>query len=261
MDAGQFAPGDRQVARAARPARQKHGVEAALKIGERQVDADHHPGFEGDPFRGHLRQAAVENALLELKVRDAVAQDAADARLALEHGHLVSRPGQLLRRRQARRTAADDGDAATALDGRGFRLDPAFAPAFLYDGQLELPDGHRLLVEVQRAGGLAGSRTDPSGDLGEVVGAMQQRQRLAPMAAVGQIIEVWDEIAQRAAVSMAEGNAAVHATTSLLLQMFKTLWFVNFAPILDAHIYRTTSWYLAWCCDETLWISQELPPP
>ena len=50
------------------------------------VDADVAAGPEGDAFLvAHQRQAALEPALLELELRNAVAEQAADAIGALEH--------------------------------------------------------------------------------------------------------------------------------------------------------------------------------
>jgi hypothetical protein len=44
---------------------------------------------------------------------------------------------------------------------------------------------------------------------------------------------------------MTEGNTAIHATPSLLLQVFDALWFVDFMPVFDAYINWTTLWSFA----------------
>jgi hypothetical protein len=54
-------------------------------------------------------------ALLHLEVGDAVAQQAADAAVLLEHRHRVAGARQLLRRRQAGRAGADHGHALAGL--------------------------------------------------------------------------------------------------------------------------------------------------
>ena len=64
-------------------------------------------GDELDAFGRHLLHAPVDPVLLHLEVRDAVAQQAADAIAFLEHRHPVARARQLLRRGQARGTATD----------------------------------------------------------------------------------------------------------------------------------------------------------
>ena len=74
-----------------------------LQVARRDVLTDDHPGLEAHPLGLHLMHAAVEHVLLQLEVGDPVAQEPADLRRALEHGHLVAGPAQLLRRGQARR--------------------------------------------------------------------------------------------------------------------------------------------------------------
>jgi hypothetical protein len=39
---------------------------------------------------------------------------------------------------------------------------------------------------------------------------------------------------------MTERDAAIHAATSLLLQVLKALRFIDFLPIFDPHIYRAS---------------------
>ena len=60
---------------------------------DRDVDADVRAGAELGALGLHLREAPVEDALLHLELGDAVAQQAADAVGALEHGDRRGRPG------------------------------------------------------------------------------------------------------------------------------------------------------------------------
>ena len=75
------------------------------------VDADVDAGAELDPFLRQQVEPAIEEALLELELRDAVAQQAADAIGALEDGDPVPGAIQLRGRRQAGRPRSDHRDA------------------------------------------------------------------------------------------------------------------------------------------------------
>ena len=62
-------------------------------------------------------------------------------------------------------------------------------PRLVDNGAFDGLDGDRRILEVQRAGGLAGRRTDPPGDLGEVVRRVEQIER----AGSGVIVYMFDE--------------------------------------------------------------------
>ncbi len=65
---------------------------------------------------GHqLLDAAVDVGLVQLEVGNAVAQQATDLVVLLEHGHVVAGARQLLGRRQTRRAGADHGHLLAAL--------------------------------------------------------------------------------------------------------------------------------------------------
>ena len=122
----------------------------------------------------------------------------------------------------------DDGDPLAGAHGRRLGVNPAFVEAAFDDGQLDLLDRHRFLVQRQRARAFAWSRANAAGELGEVVGALQALQRLAPQAAVDQAVPFGDQVVDRAAGShavqqragMAERNAAAHAAGGLRLAAF-----------------------------------------
>jgi hypothetical protein len=119
VDAVQVAPGHRQVARLLGAAGQQHGVEVGLQLRRRDGFlgpvgdlaalgqlAHQHAGAEHDALGLHLLHAAVDVRLLHLEVGNAVAQQAADAVVLLEHRDVVADARQLLRRRQAGRAGA-----------------------------------------------------------------------------------------------------------------------------------------------------------
>ena len=83
------------------------------------------PGAEPRALVLHLAQPAVEVALLHLEVGDAVAQQAADAVVALEDRDGVAGAGQLLRGGQAGGAGADDGDGLAGEPHAAARARPS----------------------------------------------------------------------------------------------------------------------------------------
>jgi len=128
---------------------------------------------------------------------------------------------QLLGGSHAGGAAADDSDALAGEMPRRGRLgfDPALREGALDDRVLDLFDRHRVpLADLQHARRLARRGAEAPGEVGEVVGGVQLRDRLAPAVAVDEVVPVGDQVAQRAAV-VTEGHAAVHAAGALLAQL------------------------------------------
>src|SRR6266511_2504974 len=78
VDAGELTPGDLEVARPLRAPRQYERVEVLSDRLDRQGRAHIDAVLEGDPGGLHEPEAAVEDALLHLELRDTVAQEPAD---------------------------------------------------------------------------------------------------------------------------------------------------------------------------------------
>src|SRR5690606_11257690 len=114
-------------------------------------DTDIHPVMENDALRLHLRDAAVNMVLLHLEVGDAVAQQAACLRLALEDMHLVPDPGELLSRGHPGRPGADDGNPLSGAGTRRLGPDPAVLPGLVGDRLLNRLDGDGHALEIERA--------------------------------------------------------------------------------------------------------------
>jgi len=143
--------------------------------------------------------------------------------------------GQLLGCRQTGRTGADHGHFFARLDSGWLGLDPAFGPTAVDDGVLNRLDAHRVTIEVHHASSLARGGANAAGELGEVVGAVQHGQGVLPIVAEHQVVEVGDDVVNRAA-AVAKRRAAVHATRRLgfgllgaqandkLFVMFQALW-------------------------------------
>ena len=106
----------------------------------------------------------------------------------------------------------------------------------------DILDGYRRFTDTHRAGTLAGSRTDPAGELGEIVGLQQPLERLLPQSPVNQIIPLRDQIIDGAAgghpaqqsAGVAVRRAAIHTARPLDLQFFIRKMKVKFLPIPDS---------------------------
>ena len=92
------------------------------------VHADLDAGAKLDALGPELVEAALDDALLDLEVRDTEADEAAARFVSLEDGHRVAGAIQLLRAREPGRTGADYGDAAAGADARRLRDDPCPPP-------------------------------------------------------------------------------------------------------------------------------------
>src|SRR4029078_13456246 len=177
--------------------------------------------------------AAVDEPLLHLEVRDAVAQQPADPIGTLEELDLVAGASELLRRRHAGGAGADDRDALAALPRGDERAHPALVESAVDDVFLDVLDRDRIVVDVEDARLLARGGTDAAGELGEVVGRVQPVDRLAPAAAVHEVVPVGDDVPERTAL-VTEGDAAIHAARALALQHLVGRALLELAPVLQA---------------------------
>jgi hypothetical protein len=98
---------------------------SAIELLGRHVLADGHAGDELDALGLQQLDAPVDDGLVQLHVRDAVHEQAADPVVALVDGHLVAGPVQLRRGGEAGRTAADDRDLEAGPGQRRLGDDPA----------------------------------------------------------------------------------------------------------------------------------------
>ena len=173
-----------------------------------------HAGADLQTFGDQLLDTAVDMGLVQLEVRNAVAQQAADLVVLLEQRHVVTGTHQLLGGCQTRRASPHHGHLLARQMGRQLRLDPALFPGAVDDGVLDGLDADGRAVDVGHAGSLAGCGADAARELREVVGAVQHLNGTGPIPAVHQIVEVRDDVVDRAAV-VAERRAAVHAACAL----------------------------------------------
>ena len=233
VHAGELAAGNLKVARPRRPAAEHDRVELAAQAGHRQIDADLDAGPELDAFRRHQRQPAIDEALFELELGDAVAQQAADAVGPFEDGHVMPGLVQLVGSGEAGRTRADDGHALTGAHGRRPRLNPSVLERVLDDRQLDRLDGDRVVVDAEHARAFARRRAQPARPLRKVVRRVQPIARRLPALVIDEIVPVGNDVAERAAL-MTERNAAVHAPGALVAHLRVGLGQIDFLPVAEA---------------------------
>src|SRR5437899_3162235 len=156
--------------------------------------------------------ASLHDLLLELEVRDAVDQQAADAVVAVVDRDLVTLAAQLLGGGKARWAGADDADALLALTARLDRLHPAFVPGGVGDELLDRADGDRFEALLDHAVAFAQAvlRADAAADLREIVGRGGKLVGLVDATLGGELQPVRDVVVQRA-VDLTERHAALRA--------------------------------------------------
>ena len=175
-----------------------------------------HAGSEGHALLFHLRHTAVNMGFLHFEIGNAVAQQATDAVVFFKQGDRVAGTCELLCCGHASRARAHHRHFFSAgLQSRA-SLHPAFAPGSVDDGMLDRLDAYRLVVHIEGAGSLAGGRADAAGELGKVVGAVQNINGVFPVAPKHQLIEIGNDVVDRAA-AVTKRCAAIHAPRGLLL--------------------------------------------
>src|SRR6202007_933291 len=149
------------------------------------------------------------------------------------HGHTVTGAGELLGRGQSGRPGADDRYRLPGQLVRRQRHHEAFFEGPVDDLQLDLLDRHRILVDSQHTRRLAWGRTQPAGEVGEVVGGVQPFDRVAPTAPAYQVVPFRDQVPQWTSV-VTEGNTAVHAAGCLMPQRLLVEVLVDLVPVAQA---------------------------
>ena len=187
------------------------GIEAFGQL----VDVDVLIVFELDAFFLEKMQTAVDDALVELEVWNAVTQQATGVLACLEDSHLVAFMVELVGSDKSGRSCTDDGNGL-AVAFWYFYAYIVFRESVLNDGALVFTVGGRLVVhEVEDTGFLAESRTDTSCELRKVVGGVEQAVSQLPVTLVEGVVPLRSLVAQRAS-PVTEGYTAIHAARSLL---------------------------------------------
>ncbi len=241
VDASKFAAGHRQVARLFGTAGEHQRVIFAEQLVGRDVDADMSAVMEGDAFRLHLRDAAVDVIFLHFEIGNAVAQKPAGLGPPLIDVDLMTGASELLRASEAGRTGADDRNLLAGSLRRRFGLETLRDGAVGY-GALDRFDRNGILVDVERARGFARRRADAAGHFREIIGGVEVARRLVPVAVVDEVVPVRDLVVDRTARragryrpgALAIGHAAIHAARGLGDVVLLRQRQHEFAPVANA---------------------------
>src|SRR4029079_13057704 len=168
---------------------------------------------------------------------NAVAKQAAGLGVFLEHVHVMAGAGKLLRAGHAGGTRAHDRDFLTGLHRRRLGLDPALLEGAIGNRAFDRLDGHRIVFDVERAGGLARRRTDAPGDFRKIIGGVEIARGFLPVAAIHQVVPVRDLVVYRTA-GVTIRNVAIHAARGLVRILLVGQGEDEFAPMPDALLDR-----------------------
>ena len=220
VHARKLTPRDRQVAAERGAAGEHDRVILFTKRLRADIGPDIHAAAELDSLGLQLLHAPPDPPLLELEIGDAIHEQPARPVGPLEHRDEMAGAIQLLRCGQSCRSAADDGHPLARPHRGSLRHHPALVEGPVGDRHLDLLDRDGILVDAEHARRLARRGADAAGELGEVVGGMQPLAGLVPLLAIHEVVEVGNDVPERAA-GVAEGHAAIHAAGALRLHLFR----------------------------------------
>src|SRR6266481_9434402 len=150
----------------------------------------------------------------------------------------MSRPRKLLSACKSRGSRTHDRDALSRLARGRQRRDPFFRPCVIDNVLLDQLDRDGIVVDVQDAGFFARRGTNSAGELRKVIGRVQPVDRLAPPAAIDEIVPIRNDVPEWATL-VAEGNSAIHAAGALRAELLFGHLEIEFAPILQTFADRT----------------------
>ena len=214
VDAVQLTARHRQIPGLGGAAGEAYSVKLGQQLFHRVVDTHVNPGPKFHSLLGHQLDATVDYPLIQLEVGNTQHQQAADVVGPLQDGNRMAGPVKLLGGGQPGGAGTDHCNLLAGALLRRLRLYPAFPVAPVGDFLLDVFDSYRVGVDAENAGGFAGSRANPPGELREIVGAQQHFQRLAPLALIDVVVKFRDDVAQ-GTTHVAKGNGAVHASGTL----------------------------------------------
>src|ERR1700686_282889 len=228
----QLASGNFQITWMLGAARQDDGIEFTTQIFDGDVVAHFCIGYKLEALGGHLLKAAIDDVLLQFELGNAIAQQSTDAIGFFVNHNRVPGATQLLRRSQSCRSRTDDRYFLSGANLRRLGSNPTLQKSALHNIFFVLLDRDWRLVDTQHTRGFTGSGANSAGKLGEIIGSVQLADGFLPASAIHQIVPVRNEIADGTS-GLAEWNAAIHAASALLAQLFLWKILIDFKPIVD----------------------------
>ena len=139
----------------------------------------------------------------------------------------------------------------------------------LDDGQLVVPDRHRVAVQAAGAGRLTQGGAHPPRKLRKAVGLGQAGQGLVQVPGVHQVVPLRHQVVERAPgehaaqlhSGLAEGHAALHAPRRLPAPFLLGQHEVELVPMPDALRRRLAGPTPAVKFQKSRWLSHYFPPP
>src|SRR5690606_13341729 len=155
MDALEIPPLHAQIAWMLGSETQQHRVEVLPKVGRREIRTDVNPRLEGHAFFPHLIETTIDDPLLHLELGDSVPEEPADPVVLLEDRYGMPGPSELLGSGKPGGTRSYDRDRLSGPLGGDHGLDEPVLPRMAHDLELDVLDGHRIVVDPENAGSLA----------------------------------------------------------------------------------------------------------
>jgi len=262
VNALELPSGDGQIARPCCAACEDQGIGLASKLLGVLVHTNVRIRYELHAFRTHDVETTIHSALVELHVRDAVREQAADPVVALVDSHAVTGPVELLGGGEPRWAAANDRHLLAAPRRGRLGLNPAFLEALVDDRALDVLDGDSRLVDAEHASALTRSRTDAPGELGEVVRLVQAIERFTPTPVIDEVVPLGDQVVYRTASGrLAERNTAIHAARTLRSKVLLRHVDRELSPAGHSLQRVAVRDGFSWKLLETSWLTHCLTPP
>ncbi len=161
---------------------------------------------------------------------------------------------ELLRNSQSCRTRTDDGYFFPCpMPGRtGFYH--SFQKSDLRNRCFVFANGYGRFVQGKHARFFAGSRTNPPGKIGEVIGFVKNLHSFFPFSLVNHILPFRHTVAQRTS-PMTERYSTVHATGSLHFPLFLAQGLLHFFKVCNSLQDRPVSRFFAGNGYKCFWIT------
>ncbi len=233
MDPFQLASRDVEIAGLLGSAGEHNRIEVTSQIFDGNIFAHLGAGHEFHALGGHLFQAAIDEVLLQLELRNAIAQQTADAVRFFVNGDGVSRAAKLLGRGQSRGSRTYDGHFFPGEKFWRLGADPAFLESALHDIFFDLLDGDGGLRDPEHTRRFARRWTNAAGEFREVVGRVQLPQRLFPTPVIHQIVPIGNQVVDGTS-GLAKGHATIHAARALRAKLLFGKIEIDFEPVVDA---------------------------
>lgn len=218
MDAVEIASGDWQIAGLFASAAQQDRVEIVSQGSSGEGCPDMMIAMKVDAFADHLLDAPFDVIFFEFKVGDPVAEQATGVVVFFVDVDVMADAGELLGGGETGGAGTDDGDTLASFRQRGSRFDPSLLPSAIGDGAFDSFDCDGGVFEVEGAGGFAGSGTDPSGNFGEIIGAVEIGGGAFPVLIVDEVVPIGNLIIDGTA-GVTIGHPAIHTSGSLSFEI------------------------------------------